>query len=430
VTDAANVAALLLRYRRPMTGPASPIPWTTPYHQATLRAFVLRLISIADEADDADAVRLRKRVGVIAGYLTIVAPLSLPIQAQGHPLSWPLALGLSVFSAGNLLVLARTRRFGRYVVALIAAGTVFVPLATAVGGGIIGSSPGLVWGFLVPAYAIMALGPDRATPWFIAFLASVALMVAVDPLVRRAVDPPPYPLQLIAHAQNAVIPLAITFLLLRYTDLRRRAAEARVDELLMNAIPPTIATRLKRGERHIAESYPETTVLFADIVGSTPWTTRTDPARVVALLDDLFTRLDGLATAHGLEKIRTIGDSFMAVAGAPDPRPDHAGAAIELARAILDAMAEWRAANAESLELRVGVASGSVVGGVIGQRRMLFDLWGDTVNMAARMESSGLPGRIQVAPSTLELLRDRYRFQPREVDVKGLGPMTTYLLAE
>jgi guanylate cyclase len=341
-----------------------------------------------------------------------------------------LALGLSAFSAGNLIVLARTRRFDRYVVALIAAGAIFAPLATAVGGGITGTSTGLVWAFLVPAYAIMALGPDRARAWFFAFLGSVGLMVAIDPLVRRAVDPPPYSLLLFGHALNAVIPLAITFLLLRYTDLRRREAETRVDELLMNAIPPTIAARLKRGERHIAESYPDTTVLFADIVGFTPWTRRTDPARVVALLDDLFSRLDGLAIAHGLEKIRTMGDSFMAVAGAPDPRPDHPGAAIELARAMIDEMAGWRAANNEALELRVGMASGSVIGGVIGQRRMLFDVWGETVNTASRMESSGLPGRIQLAPSTMELLGDRYQLAPREIDVKGIGPMTTYLLVD
>jgi guanylate cyclase len=390
---------------------------------------IFRLTSVADETDD-EAVRVRKRVGVIAGYVTIVAPLSLPIQAQGHPLSWPLALGLSAFSAVNLTVLARTRRFDRYVVALIAAGAVFVPLATAVGGGITGSSPGLVWAFLVPAYAIMALGPDRARAWFIAFVASVVLMVAVDPLVRRAADAPPYPLLLLGHALNALIPLTITFLLLRYTDLRRREAETRVDELLMNAIPPTIASRLKRGERHIAESYPETTVLFADLVGFTPWTRRTDPERVVALLDDLFTRLDGLAIAHGMEKIRTMGDSFMAVAGAPDPRPDHPGAAIALARAMIDEMAGWRAANNEPLELRVGLASGSVIGGVIGQRRMLFDVWGETVNTASRMESSGLPGRIQLAPSTMELVRDRYQLAPREIDVKGMGPMTTYLLVD
>jgi adenylate cyclase len=220
------------------------------------------------------------------------------------------------------------------------------------------------------------------------------------------------------------------FLLLRYTDIRRRRAEARVDELLTNAIPGTIAARLKRGERRIAEAYTETTVLFADLVGFTPWTTQTEPMRAVTLLDELFSALDDVTAAHGIEKIRTIGDAYMAVAGAPDPRPDHATAAIDLALAILDAASDWRSANHVDLELRVGLASGPLVAGVIGHRRILFDVWGETVNTAARMESTGLPGRIQVAPSTWTLVRDRYRFEPRELDVKGLGRMTTYLLQD
>lgn len=120
----------------------------------------------------------------------------------------------------------------------------------------------------------------------------------------------------------------------------------------------------------------------------------------------------------------------MAVAGAPDPRPDHAGAAMELAIEILGAASTWRSEHHVDLELRVGLASGPLVAGVIGHRRILFDVWGETVNTAARMESTGVPGRIQVAPSTWTLVRDRYPFEPREQEVKGLGPMTTYLLAE
>lgn len=149
---------------------------------------------------------------------------------------------------------------------------------------------------------------------------------------------------------------------------------------------------------------------------------------MVALLDDLFSRFDELAVGLDVEKIKTIGDSYMAVAGAPERLADHAAAALDLSRAILGAVAAWRAENGVTLEVRVGLASGRVVAGVIGQRRIVFDLWGDTVNTAARMESSGVPGRIQVATSTWELLRDRYPFERREVDVKGLGPMTTYLL--
>jgi adenylate cyclase len=390
---------------------------------------MIRLIAIADEPTDDDDLRLRKRVGVVAGYATIVAPLTFPIQAQGHPLSWPLAIGLSIFSIGNLIVLARGHAFDRYVVALIAAGTVFVPLATMLGGGITGSSQGLVWGFLVPAYAIMALGPGRATPWFFAFLLSVGLLVVLDPLVRDAIGTPPYLLRLIGQTQNVVLPLAITFLLLRYTDLRRRRAEARVDALLTNAIPATIARRLKSGAAHIADAYPETTVLFADIVGFTRWTMRTEPKRAVSLLDALFSSFDDLASAHGLEKIRTVGDSFMAVAGAPDARSDHARAGIDLGIAILDATADWRRTYDLDLEVRVGIATGPVIGGVIGQRRLLFDVYGETVNTAARMESSGLPGRIQVAPSTWAAVPDDYRFERRDLEVKGIGAMTTYLLA-
>lgn len=169
-----------------------------------------------------------------------------------------------MFSVGNLIVLAHSHAFDRYVVALISAGTVFVPLATFAGGGITASSPGFVWAFLVPAYAIMALGPGRATPWFAAFLLSIGLMVVLDPLVHDSVATPPYVLRLVSQAQNVVLPLTIVFLLLRYTDVRRRHAEARVDELLTNAIPTSIAARLKSGDAHIADAYPETTVLFAD----------------------------------------------------------------------------------------------------------------------------------------------------------------------
>ena len=153
---------------------------------------LVRLFAIADRSEDDDDTRLRKRVGVAAGYLTILAPLTMPLQASGDPLSWVFAIGLSAFSAGNLWALARTGRFDRFVVALISAGVVFVPVATFFGGGITGSSEGLVWGFLVPAYAIMALGPRRATPWFVGYLALIALMVVLDPMIRDAVGPRPY----------------------------------------------------------------------------------------------------------------------------------------------------------------------------------------------------------------------------------------------
>jgi class 3 adenylate cyclase len=216
--------------------------------------------------------------------------------------------------------------------------------------------------------------------------------------------------------------------MLRYTDLRRRRAEARSEQLLTNAIPVSIAARLKRGELRIAESYAATTVLFADLAGFTPWTRETDPGQVVDFLDRLFSRFDNLAAECGVEKIKTIGDAYMAVAGAPEGRPDHASAAMELARGMLVAVADARAESGVPLDLRVGLASGPVVGGVIGEQRILFDLWGDTVNTAARMQSSGVAGRIHVTASTRELLGDSWRFEELPpTQFKGLGSMTTYL---
>jgi len=312
------------------------------------------------------------------------------------------------------------------VTVLLVSGVLFTLTADVLIGGL-GAGAGVIWAFLAPVYALLALGPRRATGWFVVYLAVLLAAVLLDPWVTSRVVGPSYTVRLISFAQNLAVPLGITFFLLRYTDIRRRAAEARSEELLTNAIPISIAARLKHGDERIADRYPETTVLFADLAGFTPWARRTDPDAVVSFLDDLFRRFDALAATCGVEKIKTIGDSYMAVAGAPLPRPDHAVAAMSLARGMLEIVGAMEV----HLELRIGLASGSVVGGVIGQKRILFDLWGDTVNLASRMESSGLPGRIQVAPSTYALLRNALSFDERSgLEVKGLGVLTTYLLRE
>jgi adenylate cyclase len=401
--------------------------------KAGLSSLVHRLISIADEPTDDDDLRLRKRVGVVAGYIIGVGALVLPGMAQGLPLSWAVALTMSPVSAVNLVVLARTRRFDRYVMVLILVVTLFPAAIDLALGGMAGSSGGFVFAFVGPLFAILALGPRRATVWLIVYLVVLVGLVLVDPIVSTAVAPQPYALRLIFYASNFSVPLVIIFFLVRYTERRRHEAQALADDLLSNAIPMSIAARLKHGDERIADAYPDTTVLFADLVGFTPWAGRTDPDAVVSFLDDLFSRFDALAATCGVEKIKTIGDSYMAVAGAPEPRPDHAEAAMALARGMLVILAEVCERDDLDLELRIGLASGSVVGGVIGQKRILFDLWGDTVNLASRMESSGVPGRIQVAPSTWELLREApaYSFEARElIEVKGLGLMTTYLLIE
>jgi guanylate cyclase len=396
-----------------------------------VRALLDRVIGLADKPTDDDDLRLRKRVVLIAGYVVIVGALQLPFLAQGHPLGWFVAATIPLVGAINLVVLVRTGRFERYVNVLILM-VLLLPAVIEVSlGGLAGASAALVFAFLGPVFALLGLGPRRATVWFVAFVVIVVGVIVLDPLVSNRITPQPYPLRLVWYAANLAVPLGITFALLRYSDIRRRRAEARSEELLTNAIPRSIAARLQHGEERIAESYPETTVLFADLAGFTPWARQTDPVRVVSFLDELFSRFDVLAAEAGVEKIKTIGDAYMAVAGAPEPRADHAAAAIRLARGMLDAVDDAGRRRDAPLQLRIGLASGPVVGGVIGHQRILFDLWGDTVNTASRMQSSGIAGRIQVAQSTRDLLRDGYAFEERElVEVKGLGSMTTYLLVE
>ncbi len=264
-----------------------------------LRGAIGRVLSLADDPADEDDLRLRKRIGVAAGYLTIVAPFTMPILAQGHPVAIVVGVSLAVFSVLNLLVLRQTRRFERYVVALVTSGTIFVPIATWLSGGLTLTSSGLVWGFLVPAYALLALGPRTGPRWYAAFIAVVVAALVLELALPRPTGEVPYEVRLIGSVANTIAPLSIVFLMLLYSDRRRREAEARSEALLTNAIPAAIARRLKRGETRIADIYPETTVLFADLAGFTPWARVTDPSRVVAALDGLFSRFDRVLATGG-----------------------------------------------------------------------------------------------------------------------------------
>jgi class 3 adenylate cyclase len=211
----------------------------------------------------------------------------------------------------------------------------------------------------------------------------------------------------------------------RELDLEREKSE----RLLLNVLPGSIAARLKQTEGVIADGFAEVTVLFADIVDFTSRSERIAPEQVVEVLNDLFSAFDRLARQRGLEKIKTIGDSYMVVGGLPDPRPDHAEAVAEMALAIRAEVAGHVDPGGQSLQVRIGIDTGPVVAGVIGTSRFSYDLWGDTVNTASRMESHGVPGCIQVTARTYQRLRDFYRFERRgPIPVKGKGDIVTYLL--
>jgi class 3 adenylate cyclase len=239
------------------------------------------------------------------------------------------------------------------------------------------------------------------------------------------------PLTLLGDAVSNTAMFAAVLVLGEAVRSRRALAleQQRSERLLLNVLPAPIAERLKAGEAVIADAFPEVTVLFADLVDFTRSSRRSSPAQVVATLNELFSVFDRLAQHHGLEKIKTIGDAYMAAGGLPDPRPNHAQAVAELALAMREEVARRADPSGRPLAVRIGIDTGPVEAGVIGTSKFSYDLWGDTVNTASRMESHGVPGCIQVTARTYQRLQAGYRFQRRgPIPVRGMGEMVTYFL--
>ena len=224
---------------------------------------------------------------------------------------------------------------------------------------------------------------------------------------------------------------------LRITFNQLAEEQKKSENLLLNILPETVANRLKEQPTTIAEAFGEVSGLFADIVGFTQLSNQVSPQELVALLNRIFSAFDELAEKQGIEKIKTIGDAYMVVGGLPNPRTDHAEAIIEMALDMQQAIREFNVETNSNCNIRIGINTGSVVAGVIGIKKFIYDLWGDTVNIASRMESHGIPGNIQISQSTYEQVKDtfqdkfkgKYRLESRGlIEVKGKGEMQTYLV--
>jgi len=205
--------------------------------------------------------------------------------------------------------------------------------------------------------------------------------------------------------------------------------QLKTEKLMLNILPRPIAERLKRGEQNISAHYPEVSILFSDLIGFTDMSARISATELVKLLNDLFTRFDTRAESLGLEKIKTIGDAYMAAAGLPIPRSDHAEMCACMALGMFEDLTAFNKEHCRELDMRIGINSGSVVAGVIGHTKFSYDLWGTTVNIASRMESTSQPGRVQLAPATYAALSGKFSVEPAgEVLCKGLGPIQTHFL--
>jgi len=212
-------------------------------------------------------------------------------------------------------------------------------------------------------------------------------------------------------------------------ELRRE--KARSEDLLLSILPRSIVDRINAGETMIADHVDDVSILFADIVGFTEMASRQSPGDLVDFLNAIFSAFDGLSLRFGGEKIKTIGDAYMVAFGLPDPRPDHVAAAVQMANAMLAEISRFRGRDGADIALRVGIHTGSTVAGVIGQRKFSFDVWGTTVNIASRMESLGMPGKVHVSEAVARALAGKFSFIDRGmIEVKGAGRMRTFFLGE
>ncbi|MEG4107026.1 adenylate/guanylate cyclase domain-containing protein [Microcoleus sp. S13_C5] len=210
---------------------------------------------------------------------------------------------------------------------------------------------------------------------------------------------------------------------------KTKSQKEKIEELLLNILPKAIAERLQEGQSIIADSFSEVSVLFADLVGFTNFASQKSAAETVKVLNQIFSLFDELSLRHGLEKIKTMGDAYMVVGGLPEPQENHAFAIAQMALDMQAAVASFNVENNHNFSLRIGINSGGVVAGVIGLTKFSYDLWGDTVNVAQRMESSGIPGEIQVTAEVYDRLKDKFLFKKRgAVEIKGKGEMMAYLL--
>jgi adenylate cyclase len=397
-----------------------------------LRALAGHLGSVG--LDPADPTWLRDRKSLLVLMTVLVQPAGLVwgglYWGFGEHVAALFPWGYAPASLLTLLVFSRTRNFAFFRTAQLLLILLVPALLLLSLGGITPASGVILWSLLAPVGAVVFDAPRRAWVWFAAFVGLLAATVPLAPVVRSSPTELPDAVIRAFAVLNVAAPSLVVFALLSAFALQREAAQGRVERLLLNVLPGEIAERLQTSPNAIADQFDDASVLFADVVDFTPLSSRLSPTELVGLLDRLFTAFDELADRYGVEKIKTIGDCYMVAAGVPAPRPDHAHALASMALEMHDLAAKTLPAEGHrALELRIGISSGPVVAGVIGRRRFLYDLWGDTVNMASRMESHGTPGDIQVTRSTWELIRDDFQCAAQGlVDVKGKGPVETWQL--
>lgn len=391
---------------------------------------LLKWISlIVVDSDDSEDLLLRKTIGVFCMAVGSVISLgsALAFFFSGIPLLGGMWLGYSIWLLAGLLVFRKGWMNYQTWAYFSISPLIPLPFLSAwLSGGPVTSGGMLVWGLFAPLLNLIVLDPRRTLYWLGAHLALSTLNAFVPPLG------PPLPqatnLWLTLYNLGAISVFVV--IVFQYFVDQRNLFQERSENLLLNILPAEIAAILKTEPRTIADAFDGASILFADVVDFTPLSARMSPTETVELLNEVFSHFDTIVEKHGLEKIKTIGDCYMAAAGVPRPRPDHAQAIVRAAVEMRDYVAQNQF-NGQQIEFRIGVNSGAVVAGVIGRKKFIYDLWGDAVNTASRMESHGEGGIIQITRNTYELVKNDFHCEPRgQVNVKGKGEMEVWRVIE
>lgn len=388
------------------------------------------ILNWGEQPGESEMQRNRRRI--VVGYMVIgIVPrlfFAVTEFLEGLPVFGLIDVVAALVPAICLLVIKARPSSYLWVVNILLLSLLLENLAPAVVlGGLVKSGLLITFSLLAVVGALVALDRRAAFWWFLAYIAAVVLAVVLPQWIE--------PLYEVEGSEGDIAQVLIGTTILLYAGMsyfvrQRDKFQQESDDLLHNILPNEIASRLKSDTSMIADDYEAASVLFADVVDFTPMSAGMSPPELVGLLNSIFTVFDGFVAELGLEKIKTVGDEYMVAAGVPKPRTDHAHAIAKLAIRIRDHAAS-QLFDGHRISLRIGINSGPVVAGIVGTHKFAYDLWGDVVNTASRMESEGVPGRIQISAATHELVRDEFTCELRgTIEVKGKGKMDTYYLEE
>jgi guanylate cyclase len=392
---------------------------------------------IGADPGDSDEERLQKTLLTLGSFMFITAGFLWAIlyYSFGETLAGSIPLGYAIISSFSVIVFHWTRQYRLFLFTQLLL-ILFLPFLLMIAlGGFIKSSAVILWSLLSPLGAMLFGEPRQGLRWLAAYLglAIVSGYFEFYPLVTSSLSPG---VITVFFVLNIGTVSAIAIFLLGYFVGEKdrlftllRGEQAKSETLLLNILPREIAAILKNESRTIADHYTEASILFADMVGFTPLSARLEPVEIVELLNEAFSFFDSLLDKYGVEKIRTIGDSYMVASGVPRRRRDHAQSLVCMALDMRDFVNTHHFRNGQRVSFRIGINSGPVIGGVIGKRKFVYDVWGDAVNIASRMESHGTGGTIQITRATYELIKEEFVCEPRgTLDVKGKGEMEVWLV--